>query len=168
MIFTIPSMLWLELTALHAELKSILTQVLVIGNLCLVGLGMDFFIYERNCCQFVLADLSAWGLCLGQKLHPGGRFFNRFFGRWPVLILKSFEGSKFILSPIEVGHWVAQMQPFFGKLPEITDFQYQFTAHIGTFYTTFLISGLTNVIIAYSAQIPKMFSAIISREFTMV
>ena len=39
MILTIPSMLWLELTALHLELKSTLTKVLVIGNLWLVGLG---------------------------------------------------------------------------------------------------------------------------------
>ena len=48
------------------------------------------------------------------KLHPRGGFF----GPWSFIILKnshqdlSNEGSSFILSPIEVGHWVAQMQPF--------------------------------------------------------
>ena len=34
----------------------------------------------------------------------------------------SNEGSNFILSSLEVGHWVAQTYPFFCKLPEITDF----------------------------------------------
>ena len=37
--------------------------------------GMDFFIYGRNCCQFLLADLPTWGGNLGPKLHPRGRFF---------------------------------------------------------------------------------------------
>ena len=32
------------------------------------------------------------------------------------------KGSNFILSSLGVGHWVAQTQPFFDKLPEITDF----------------------------------------------
>ena len=80
---------------------------------------MDFFIYRRNCCQFFLADLLTWGVSLGPKLHPGGEFFG------PFLILKSLhqlsnEWSNFILSPIEVGHWVAQTS--FDKLREITDF----------------------------------------------
>ena len=58
------------------------------------------------------------------KLHPGGGFF----GPWFFIILKnshqdlSNEGSNFILSSLEVGHWAAQTQPFFDKLPEITDF----------------------------------------------
>ena len=62
-----------------------------------------------------LADLPTWGLSLGPKLHPG----DGFFGPWPFLTLKSShqdlsnEGSNFILSPLEVGHWVAQAQPFF-------------------------------------------------------
>jgi hypothetical protein len=34
----------------------------------------------------------------------------------------SNEGSNFILSSLEVGHSAAQTQPFFDKLPEITDF----------------------------------------------
>ena len=58
------------------------------------------------------------------KLHPG----DGFFGPWSFIILKNShqdlpnEGSNFILSSLEVGHWVAQTQPFFDKLPEITDF----------------------------------------------
>jgi hypothetical protein len=34
----------------------------------------------------------------------------------------SSEGSNFILSPLEVGHRVAQTWTVFDKLPEITDF----------------------------------------------
>ena len=34
----------------------------------------------------------------------------------------SYEGSGFILSPLEISHRVAQRWPFFEKLPEITDF----------------------------------------------
>jgi hypothetical protein len=58
------------------------------------------------------------------KLHPGGGFF----GPWSFIILKnahqdlSNEGSNFILSSLEVGHWAAQTQPFFDKLTEIADF----------------------------------------------
>ena len=43
------------------------------------------------------------------KLHPG----DGFFGPWSFIILKnshqdlSNEGSNFILSSLEVGHWVA-------------------------------------------------------------
>ena len=76
-----------------------------------------------------LADLPTWGGNLGPKLHPRGGFF----GPWFFIILKnshqdlSNEGSNFILSSLEVDHWVAQT--FFDKLPEITDFglllQYQ-------------------------------------------
>ena len=73
-------------------------------------LCMDFFINGRNCCQFFSTDFPTWGGNLGPKLHPGGGFF----GPWPVVILKnshqdlSNEGSNFILSSLEVGHWVAQ------------------------------------------------------------
>ena len=58
------------------------------------------------------------------KLQPGGGFFEP----QSFKILKnshqdlSNEGSNFILSSLEVGHWAAQTQPFFDKLPEITDF----------------------------------------------
>ena len=58
------------------------------------------------------------------KFHPWGGFF----GPWSFIMLKnsgqdlSNEGSNFILSSLEVGHWAAQTQPFFDKLPEITDF----------------------------------------------
>ena len=60
----------------------------------------------------------------GPKLHTGGGFF----GPWFFIILKkshkdlSNEGSNFILSSLEVGHWAAQTQAYFDKLPEITDF----------------------------------------------
>ena len=50
-------MLWLELTALHLELKSSLTQVLVIGNLWFVGLGS------------ILLNLLAWS-AHRQKIGP--------------------------------------------------------------------------------------------------
>ena len=49
-------------------------------------------------------------LNFGSKLHPEGGFF----GPWFFIILKnsgqelSNEGSNFILSSLEVGHWVAQ------------------------------------------------------------
>ena len=50
-------MLWLELTALHVESKSIWTQILVIGNLWLVGLGS------------ILLGLLAWS-AHRQKIGP--------------------------------------------------------------------------------------------------
>ena len=71
-----------------------------------------------------LASDQPEGENLGPKLHPGGGFF----GPWFFIFLKnshqdlSNEGSNFILSSLEVGHWVAQTQQFFYKLPEITDF----------------------------------------------
>ena len=46
-----------------------------------------------------------------------------FFGPQSFIILKnshqglSNEGSNFILSQVEVAHWVAQICPFFDKLP---------------------------------------------------
>ena len=39
LLFLIPSMFWLELTALHMEMKTTWTQVLVIGSLWLVCFG---------------------------------------------------------------------------------------------------------------------------------
>ena len=72
--------------------------------------------------NFYLADLPTWDLSLGSKLHPG----DRFIGPWTFLSLKIshhlMRGSNFTLSSVEVGHWVAQTQPLFEKLPEITDF----------------------------------------------
>ena len=79
---------------------------------------------DRTVVNFFLADLPTWGGSLDPKLRPGGRFF----GPCPFLILKNLhqdlsnEGSNFILSALEVGHWVAQTWQFFDKLPEITDF----------------------------------------------
>ena len=70
---------------------------------------MDFFIYGRNCCHFF-----TWDLSLGPKLNPR----DGCFGPWPFFNLKklhqdlSNEESNFILSPLEVGHWVALTQPF--------------------------------------------------------
>ena len=64
--------------------------------------------------NFLLADLPTWGVSLGPKLHHGGRFF----GPGPFLILKSSnqdlpnEGYHFILTPLEIVHWVAQKEPF--------------------------------------------------------
>ena len=57
-----------------------------------------------------LADLPTWGGNLGPKLHPGGGLL----GPWFFIILKnshqdlSNDGSNFILSSLEVGHWGAQ------------------------------------------------------------
>ena len=51
-----------------------------------------------------------------------------FFGPWFFIIFKNWhqdlsnEGSNFILSSLEVGHWVAQTWHFFDKLPEVADF----------------------------------------------
>ena len=70
------------------------------------NLGMDFFIYGRN----FFGDQPTWGGNLGPKLYPSGGFFRS----WFFIILKnshqdlSNEGSNFILSSLEVGHWVAQ------------------------------------------------------------
>ena len=125
MIFTIPSMLWLELTALHLELKNILTQVLVIGNLWLVGLGKDYYIDGQNTrLSWFKKKCPPGEGSKDPKSHPVGRFF----GPWSFIILKnshqdlSNEGSNFILSSLEVGHWAAQTQPFFDKFPEMIDF----------------------------------------------
>ena len=60
--------------------------------------------------HFFLTSDQHGGWYLGPKLHPGGGFFEP----WFFIILKnshldlSNEGSNFILSSPEVGHWVAQ------------------------------------------------------------
>ena len=54
------------------------------------------------------------GTNLGSKLHPGG-VKNSHQDQFN-------EGSNFSLSSLKVSHWVVQTQPFFDKLPEITDF----------------------------------------------
>jgi hypothetical protein len=80
--------------------------------------------WTEHSADFVLKE---WPLGEGKrppKLHPRGGFF----GPWSFTILKhshqglSNEGSNFILSSLEVGHWAAQTQPFFDNFPEITDF----------------------------------------------
>ena len=66
-----------------------------------------FYIWTELLSIF-LADLPTWGISFEPKLHHGGGFF----GPRPLLILKSshqdlsIEGANFILSPLEVGHWV--------------------------------------------------------------
>ena len=53
-----------------------------------------------------------------------------FFEPWPFIILKSSHqdlsnfGSNFILSPLEVGHWLAQTWPFFNNLRQRQDFEF--------------------------------------------
>ena len=56
---------------------------------------------------------------LGKGKRPPNYTPGRgFFGLWSFIILKnshqdlSNEGSNFILSSLEVGHWAAQTQPF--------------------------------------------------------
>ena len=72
------------------------------------------FTTGQLCCQKKSEKCTAWGGNLGSKLHPGGGFF----GPWFFIILKnshqdlSNEGSNNIFSSLEVGHWVAQTQPF--------------------------------------------------------
>ena len=89
-------------------------------NFVVFSLVLLKFLYFRA----ILADLPTWGISLGPKLQPGGRFF----GPRPFLILKSShqdlpnKGSNFILSQLEVGHWVAQTWQSFDKLPEIANF----------------------------------------------
>ena len=90
-----------------------------------MGYGKDLLRYGRNTRpKFILGSFNFEGQKGGPKLHPGGGFF----GLWPFITLKSShqdlsnEGSNFILSQLEVGHWVARTRPFFDKLTEITDF----------------------------------------------
>ena len=72
--------------------------------------------------HFFSVNCTRWEL--GTQITPRGWIF----GTMIFLILKnshqglSNEGSNFILSSVEVGHWVSQTQSFFDKLPEITDF----------------------------------------------
>ena len=62
--------------------------------------------------HFFLTSVHPEAENLGPKFHPGGGFF----GPWIFIILKNshqdlsneIEGSNFILSSLEVGHWVAQ------------------------------------------------------------
>ena len=67
--------------------------------------------------------ITLGGTTRGPKLHLGVGWF---FEPWPVITLKSShlsnEGSNFILSLLEVGHWAAQTWLFFHNLPENTDF----------------------------------------------
>ena len=71
-----------------------------------------------------LASDQPEGENLGPKLRPRGGFF----GPWIFIILKnshqdlSNEGSNFILSALEVGHWAVQTQQLFDKFHEISDF----------------------------------------------
>ena len=89
-----------------------------------VPIAMDIFILDSQVGIFFLTSNQPWAEYLGPKLHPRGRFL----GPWFLIILKnshqdlSNEGSNFILSSLEFGHWVAQTWPFFDKLSEITDF----------------------------------------------
>ena len=72
-------------------------------------LGMDFFIYRRNCCQFFLVicphEAGTWdpNYTLGVDFLDHD-FYNLKHSSQDL----SNEGSNFILSSLEVGHWVAQ------------------------------------------------------------
>ena len=91
----------------------------------LATLGKDYYIrWTEHSAGFFL---KTWPLGEGNKtpkLHTWGGFF----GPWSFIILNnshqdlSNEGSNFILSQLEVGHWVAETWQFFDKLPKITDF----------------------------------------------
>ena len=66
---------------------------------------MDFFIYERNCCQFFKADFPTQGENLGSKLHPRVDFLDHdFYNLENSSQDLSNEGSNFILRQLEVGH----------------------------------------------------------------
>ena len=90
---------------------------------CMSTHGQSSYWTAKSSFFFLTSDQHE-GENLGPKLHPGGRFF----GPWFFIILKNLhqdlsnEGSNFILSSLEVVHWVAQTWAFFDKLPEITDF----------------------------------------------
>jgi len=63
MFFNIPSMFWLELTALHMELRKTWTQVLVIGNLWLVCLGnILLFLLALSAHRQKIAAHTIWPL----------------------------------------------------------------------------------------------------------
>ena len=89
-----------------------------------VNLTKNYYIDGQNTQPIFLKKIPLGEGKRPPKLHPWGEFF----GSWSFTILKksqqdlSNEGSNFILSSLEVGHWAAQTQPFFDKLPEITDF----------------------------------------------
>ena len=81
---------------------------------CLMSLGKDYYIDGQNTQLIYFLKNSTGGGKQAPKLHPGGGLF----GPWSFIILKnshqdlSNEGSNFILSSLEVGHWAAQTQPF--------------------------------------------------------
>ena len=74
--------------------------------------------------HFFFEKMSSGGGKKDPQITPQGGFF----GPWSFIILKNShqdlinEGSNFILSSLEVGHWAAPTQPFLDKLPEIIDF----------------------------------------------
>ena len=84
------------------------------GRCFLLISKMLIYLFIRRQSSYWTAKLSFffWQVTeiLGPKLHPRGGFF----GPWFFIILKnshqysSNEGSNFILSSLEVGHWVAQ------------------------------------------------------------
>ena len=89
-----------------------------------IWLFKDYYIDGQNTQLIFLKKWPLRGWKCHLKLHPAGGFFEP----WSFIILKNSgqdlpnEGSNFILRSLEVGHWAAQTQAFFDKIPEITDF----------------------------------------------
>ena len=83
--------------------------------------------------NFFSADLLTWGGNLGPKIHPGWIFWTMIFynlekfnsrSEWVVKLYFEFTRSW-------SGHWVAQIQLFFGKLPEMTVLASDYNLRIG-------------------------------------
>ena len=82
----------------------------------MMTLSKDLLRYERNTRPNLIFWISHLGGQKGDSNYtPGVNFLDSHQDL-------SNEGSNFILSPLEVGHWVAQTWVFFDKLSEITDF----------------------------------------------
>ena len=89
-------------------LSILLTFYFYRSHECILGHG--HLHTGQLCCHFFLTSGQHGGEYLKPKLHPGGGLFSP----WFFIILKnshqdlSIEGSKFILSSLDGGHWVAQ------------------------------------------------------------
>ena len=122
--------LWLIVCILKWRFSSkIISNILVINSSFKIYLNfwalMQGLLYRCRWTEHS-ADFFLKKLPLGEgkrspKLHPRGGFF----GPWSFTILKnshqdlSNEGSNFILSSLEVGHWAAQTQPFLTNFLEL-------------------------------------------------
>ena len=111
-----PFSVWLVcLSSISSMSFSLISEIL--EKCAYLGQGI-LYRWTEHLANFSFLD-SNWGRESGPpNSTPGG---GGFFGPWFFIILKnshqdlSKEGSNFILSSLEVGHWAAQTQAFFDK-----------------------------------------------------